>query len=71
MIADSTTKVKYIAASNAAKEAIWINKFITELGVFPALMIQYSCTVITMELSHKKRSRGLIKGPNMYSIDIM
>ena len=32
-IADSTTEAEYIAASEAAKEAVWIKSFITGLGV--------------------------------------
>ncbi|KAK8715402.1 hypothetical protein V6N13_042736 [Hibiscus sabdariffa] len=36
-IADSTTEVEYIAASEAAKEAVWIKKFVTELGVVPSI----------------------------------
>ena len=36
--ADSTTKVEYIAASEAAKEAVWIRKFISELGVVPSIV---------------------------------
>ena len=35
--ADSTTESKYIVASEAAKEAVWIKKFITELGVVPSI----------------------------------
>ena len=35
--ADSTTEAEYIAASDAAKEAIWIWKFVTELGVVPSI----------------------------------
>ncbi|KAL2498010.1 Copia protein (Gag-int-pol protein) [Abeliophyllum distichum] len=35
--ADSTTKIEYIVASEAAKEAIWIKKFISELGVVPSI----------------------------------
>ncbi|KAL4308100.1 hypothetical protein GQ457_01G012970 [Hibiscus cannabinus] len=36
-IADSTTEAEYIAASEAAKEAVWIKNFITELGVIPSI----------------------------------
>ena len=36
-MADSTTEAKYIAAANAAKEAVWIRKFIQELGVVPSI----------------------------------
>ena len=32
---DSTMKIKYIAASEAAKEAFWYKKFIVELRVMP------------------------------------
>ncbi|MBY3556123.1 Ty1/Copia family ribonuclease HI, partial [Modestobacter lapidis] len=35
--ADSTTEAEYVAASEAAKEAVWIRKFISELGVVPAI----------------------------------
>ena len=34
-VADSTTEAEYIAASEAAKEGVWIRKFLIELGVFP------------------------------------
>jgi len=35
MTADSTVEAKYIAASDAAKEAVWAKKFVIELGVIP------------------------------------
>ena len=35
-VADSTTESEYIAASEAAKEVVWIRKFISELGVVPS-----------------------------------
>ena len=35
-VADSTTEAEYIVASEAAKEAVWIRKFIYELGVVPS-----------------------------------
>ena len=38
--ADSTTESGYIAAYEAAKEAVWIKKFITELGVVPGIVHQ-------------------------------
>ena len=34
-VADSTVEAEYIAASDAAKEAVWIKKFIKALGVVP------------------------------------
>ena len=37
-VADSTTEAEYIAASEAAKEAVWMKKFITELGVVPGIV---------------------------------
>ena len=36
-VADSTTEAEYIAASEAAKEAVWMKKFIEELGVVPSI----------------------------------
>ena len=33
--ADSTIEAEYIAAAEAAKEAVWMKKFITDLGVVP------------------------------------
>ena len=35
-VTDSTTEAEYIAASEAAKEAVWIRKFVSELGVVPS-----------------------------------
>ncbi|XP_057548061.1 secreted RxLR effector protein 161-like [Amaranthus tricolor] len=36
-VADSTTEAEYIAAAEAAKEAVWIRKFISDLGVVPSI----------------------------------
>nr|XP_048322730.1 secreted RxLR effector protein 161-like [Ziziphus jujuba var. spinosa] len=34
-VADSTTEAEYVAASEAAKEAIWLKKFLLDLHVIP------------------------------------
>ena len=36
-VADCTTEAKYIAASDAAKEAVWIKIFVFGLGVVPSI----------------------------------
>ena len=36
-VADSTMEAEYIAASEAAKEAVWLRKFISGLGVVPSI----------------------------------
>ena len=37
-VADSTTEAEYIASSSAAKEVVWIKKFISELGIVPSIV---------------------------------
>ena len=36
-VADSVCEAEYVAASDAAKEAVWLRQFISELGVAPSL----------------------------------
>ena len=36
-VADFTTEAEYIAASDAAKEAVWIKNFVFRLGVVPSI----------------------------------
>ena len=35
-IADSTMEAEYVAASEAAKEAVWLRNFLMDLGVVPS-----------------------------------
>ena len=37
-VADSTMEAEYIALADAAKEAVWVKKFVTELGVVPMIV---------------------------------
>ena len=37
-VADSTTEAEYMAAGLAMKQAVWMRKFITELGVIPTIV---------------------------------
>ncbi|XP_057247396.1 secreted RxLR effector protein 161-like [Beta vulgaris subsp. vulgaris] len=37
-VADSTTESEYLAAVEAAKEAVWIKKFLTELDIVPSVL---------------------------------
>ena len=43
VITDSTMEAKYIAASEAAKEAFWYKKFAVELGVMSSDAIPLYC----------------------------
>jgi hypothetical protein len=38
VIAGSTTKAEYMAASEASSEGVWIRNFITKLGVVPSAL---------------------------------
>ncbi len=63
-IADSTTEAEYIAASEAAKEAVWIRKFITELGVVPSIsnpIVLYCDNTGAIGQAHEPRSHNRSK----------
>ena len=73
-IVDSTTEAKYIAASDAAKEEVWIKNSVFKLGVVPsitnpvdaALQTQWTSIVTIMRLLLKPRSPDHISDPNTY-----
>ncbi|KAL4285292.1 hypothetical protein GQ457_16G014520 [Hibiscus cannabinus] len=58
-VADSTIEAEYIAASEAAKEAVWIKKFISELGVVPSIsnVVELYCDNIGA-IAQAKESRS-------------
>lgn len=68
MVAQSITESEYIAASEAAQEAVWIRKFIVELGVIPSIEkpIEMYCDnvgalVLAKELRVHKGSRHILR----------
>ena len=63
-VVDSTTEAKYIAASEAAKEGVWIRKFLIELDVFLMPLACWISTVTIVELLRKPRSQGITRRAN-------
>ena len=68
-VADYTTKFEYIVASDAAKEAIWIKKFIYKLGVVPSILDLVDLFCNNNGSSHKLRRPNHTRNPNTYSGD--
>ena len=66
IMADSTTEAEYITTIEAAKEVVWIHKFIGELGVVSRIVDPITVIVTTMEPSRKRRNHGLINESNLY-----
>ncbi|KAK1574555.1 hypothetical protein QYE76_016335, partial [Lolium multiflorum] len=56
-VAKSSTESEYIAASEASSEAVWMKRFIVELGVVPSALDPLSSTVTTWvpSLMHKNQ----------------
>ena len=65
-MADSTTEAEYIAASEAAKEGVWIRKFLIELGVFPNASSPLDLYCDNSGAIAKTRSQGITRRTNMY-----
>ena len=59
-VADSICEAEYIAASDAAKEAVWLKKIIIELGVAPSLdgpiLLYYDSTGVIAQAKEPKHT---------------
>ena len=64
-VADSTIEAEYIAACEAAKEGVWIQNFLDNLGIFPASIKLLDLLVIILVPSHKPRSQGITTRPDI------
>jgi hypothetical protein len=67
-VVDSTTEAEYIAAFEAAKEAVWIKKFVSDLGVVPSASspVDLHCDnngaiVLAKEPRSHKKSRDILR----------
>ena len=65
VVAGSTCEAEYMAASEAAHEAIWVKEFITDLGVIPNAS---NSSVKTLELLPFPRSPGFTGRPGISSV---
>ena len=65
-VVDSTMEVEYIAACEAAKEAVWIQNFITGIGVVPSIAdpIDLYCDN-NGAIAHAKESRSHSKAKHI------
>ena len=66
-IADSTTETEYIAAWEAAKEAVWIRSFLAGLDVIPNPSSPVSLFCDNTGALRKQRSQDHITSPSIYS----
>ena len=65
--ADSTTEAEYIAASDATKKAVWIQKFVSELGVVPSIESAVPLFCDNNGDIALAKNRGLTRNPNTSS----
>ena len=68
VVAGSTCEAEYMAASEAAHEAIWVKEFITDLGVIPNASGPIKLLCDNTELLPLPRSPGFTRRPGTSSV---
>ncbi|RVW66263.1 Retrovirus-related Pol polyprotein from transposon TNT 1-94 [Vitis vinifera] len=63
-VADSTMEAEYVAASEAAKEAVWLRNFLLDLGVVPSVQSPITLYCDNSGAVANSKSHGAIKGQN-------
>jgi hypothetical protein len=66
MVADSMTEAEYIAASEAAKEAVWIRKLFLSWVSFQVHPVQWTSIVIIVVPLRLQRSLDHTRSPDIY-----
>ena len=57
-IVDSTMEAKYIATSEAAREAVWLKNFLLDLGVVPSAQSAITLYVTIAERLQMQKNQG-------------
>ena len=60
-IADSTMEAEYVAACEAAKEAVWLKKFLSDLGVVRMEQVPITLFATIVEWLHNPKIQGIIR----------
>ena len=60
-ITDSTMEVEYVAACEAAKEAVWLKKFLSDLGVEELSKFPLLCFATIVEQLHNLKIQGITR----------
>ena len=64
VVADSTSEAEYIAASEAAKEGVWMKEFMTDLGVVPSALNPMTLFCDNTGAIALARNQGFTRGPD-------
>ena len=63
---DFIIEIEYMVAVEAVKEALWMKKFIIEIGVVPSFKDSILLYLTLMELLLKKRNQGVINSQSTF-----
>ena len=67
VVAQSTMEAEYVAAAEAANEAVWLRKFVKQLSVFPSARDPVTILCDNTVPLPMQRNRGDILQPSTYS----
>ena len=64
-------EAKYVAACEAAKESVWLRKFLTDLEVVPNIYLPFTLYCITVEQLQILKNQEAISEENILSANII